>query len=661
MRSSLVRPAGGPRPSGRYRGTAKLPLLALTLLLLSQLFGSVHPAGAAPPKDAGGVHTLTGEVTVTNPFILSSRTDPYVLLADVSQWFVYADEPAPPGQQILAGLDGVTEDPAGYTATYTLSLPIAPKGGPLDVDNGEGEGDGVQVYLVQMVTDAVGDPFVGPLDGAGYMPYLSSLVVWAPDDAQFFPSDAGEDGQLFTGDDPVAPLGAGWTVVDLDGDEFAFERAGTIEVPLLETAGSHTDLAGLDYVDAFDALVADLRGRYAFTEVKDIDFDALVEEFRPLVVAAERDDDPEAFAVALLRFARMFGDGHVAVNIRNGLFDDYLTDRYGGSPGLEVAETDDGEVIVIAVTPDSPAAEAGIEPGTEIVAWNGDPIEEALENVEQMRGHSSPHGLRWQQLRLLPRLPIGEEVALAVRNPGERDSETIELEAVADPVGLEEVRGIRHPNRESLPVTFEVLPSGVGYIKVNAFSDEVALTYDAWEWALKRMDALAVPALIVDVRGNGGGSGTIAQQFAGAFVDEAFVLATDYTVAADGELELAGPSRIEPSALRWEKPVTVLIDQRCASACEIFAAAMAEAGHPIVGHGPTAGVEAGVLPWTLPEGLQFRASVYLMLDAEGEIFLEGVGLPPTIAVPCTAESLVSPEDEVLLVAEAELLDQVEDR
>jgi C-terminal processing protease CtpA/Prc len=491
--------------------------------------------------------------------------------------------------------------------------------------------------------------------------WSGKLVVWVPDDEEYFPSGPGDDGAVFTPDDPVAPLEAGWTVVDLDGEEFDFEREGTVEVPLLGMEQSHVDLSELDYVEAFDALVDDLRGRYAFTEYKDIDFDELVEEYRPLVEEAEREEDPEAFAVAMLGFARVFGDGHVAVDIRSELYDGYMADRYGGGVGLKLEETDEGEVVVVAVAPDSPADEAGIEPGAEVLEWDGDPIDEALEDVELMRGHSSPHGLRLLQLRLLPRLPAGEEVEIEIRSPGERRSETVELEAVADPVGLEEVRGIRHPSREVLPVTFEILPSGVGYIKVSAFSDEIALSYDAWELALKRMEALEVPALVVDVRGNGGGNGTMAEQFAGAFAEEPFVLATDYSVDEEGELTEIGVTSIQPGALAWDKPVVVLIDQRCASACEIFAAGMAEAGHAIVGHTPTAGVEATVFPWTLPEGLHFRASVYLMLDNDGELFLEGVGQPPTVDVPCTAESVLSPEDEVLLAGEELVLEELEDR
>jgi C-terminal processing protease CtpA/Prc len=670
MTSSLVRAIGGPLPFGRRRpasAATRLPLVALALLLLTQAIGPAQGASAAPPA-GDGVVTLTGEVTVTSPYVLGSRSDPYVMLRNV--WTYYGDDETPAGRQILAGLEGDVAE----GAEYALSLPIAPAGMAMDVDWDEEDRAGVKIYEVVLVSDAIGDPFFGPYEGSwgtgvsslliDWDTYVWSgkLVVWTPDDEQLFPTSAGEDEQLFTEDDPLERLEAGWTVVDLDGEEFAFERDETVDVPLLEALDSHIDLSDLDYVGAFDELVDYLGTRYAFKDAKDIDFDAMVEEIRPEIVEAERENDPEAFHVAMLRFATMFGDGHVGIGLASEYFDDYLDDRYGGSLGLAVGETDESELIVVTVAPGSPAAEAGIEPGAEILEWDGDAPDEALEAVDLMRGESSPHGLRAQQVQLLPRLPVGEEIELVVRNPGERSTEAIELGAVADPDGLAAIRMRRAANPAELPVTASVLPSGVGYIRVNTFFSDVALTFDAWEWAMNRMIELDLPALVIDVRGNGGGWMQTATYFAGSFIEERFVLAEDYFADAEGEFQEAGRIVVEPSPIRWEKPVAILIDADCASACEIFSAAMAhDREHLVVGETPTAGVEAGVMPWTLPHDLYFQASVMLMLDEEGEVFLEGAGVPPTIDVEVTSDSLLSDEDEVLLAADEALLEQVEER
>ena len=106
--------------------------------------------------------------------------------------------------------------------------------------------------------------------------------------------------------------------------------------------------------------------------------------------------------------------------------------------------------------------------------------------------------------------------------------------------------------------------------------------------------------------------------------------------------------------MRWDGPVAVLIDENCASACEIFAAAMAhDDDHLIVGQYPTAGVEAGIYPWQLPGDLYFQASIEYF-EVDGEVWIEGAGVPPTVDVPVTVETLLSDEDVVLDAAEEAL-------
>jgi C-terminal processing protease CtpA/Prc len=647
------------------RRTARLALRlafpALTLLLLASLTSPLT-AGAAVRGE--GVATLTGELTVTSPFVLDSRDDPYVRLSDLAPYLSNAGAPAP-AQQVLGAVEG---DPADE-ATFSLSLPISPQGTAIAFDR---EDDGVQVYSLDLASNAFGDPFMGPTEyfawGVGISSFQidyesgqwsGSLIVWAADDEQRFPAGPGKDGQLFTEDDPLETLDAGWTVVELDDDEFDFERDVTAEVSLLQAPDLLHDLSDLSFLEAFDALVADLRVRYAFNEYKEIDWDAIVAEVRPLVEEAEEDEDATAFNLAMMRFAVMLGDGHVGVGMSEGALA-AVAERYGGGLGLTIGETDEGDVIVAAVAPDSPADEAGIEPGAEIVEWDGEPTGEALDDVELLFSESSPHGLRLQQLALLPRLEVGEEVELDVQNPGDRRSDSVELEAVEDVVGLYEALWPAQANPAELPVTAGVLPSGVGYLRVNTFFDDVDLMFDSWEWAMTRMVELDVPALVIDVRGNGGGWGQMALTFAGSFTDERFVLAEDFVAGADGEMQPAGRAVVEPAALQWEKPVAVLIDNGCASACEIFAAAMApNPAVEIVGQTPTAGVEAGVVPWALPGGISFQASIYLMLDNDGEVFLEGAGVPPTIDVPVTAKSLVTGTDDVLLAAEEAMIDEID--
>ncbi len=176
-----------------------------------------------------------------------------------------------------------------------------------------------------------------------------------------------------------------------------------------------------------------------------------------------------------------------------------------------------------------------------------------------------------------------------------------------------------------------------------------------WEWALNRMKALGAPALIIDVRLNGGGSALLARYFAGSFYKAAFTLDKTFQADASGQLVLVGQDDVQAAPVQWDKPVAVLIGPACVSACELFAAALAhDPQHLVVGRYPTAGVEAGVEPWTLPDGLYFQAPTVQMQTPAGQVFLEGRGVLPNVKVPVTVESLLYSDAQELAAAESAL-------
>ena len=84
--------------------------LLLTLLLASQLL-----PGPARAADGDGVHTVTGTVTVTSPFIGRSFSEPFMMLTDLTA-FVERDllMPLPTPSQIMAVLEGNFREGAAF-------------------------------------------------------------------------------------------------------------------------------------------------------------------------------------------------------------------------------------------------------------------------------------------------------------------------------------------------------------------------------------------------------------------------------------------------------------------------------------------------------------------------------------------------------------------
>ena len=612
-----------------------------------------------------GVDTLTGTVTITTPFIGRAFTQPFMLMTDLSA-FVNRDllAPLPSPVQITGNLEGKLDE----GATFTISLPIKPLGVGHDFATGEVDSEGVQVYAVDFQVNLVGDPFLTELETTGWPTALSSVAVtmgenevfggsvtvWSPE-ATEFPTGFGPDGKLFTEDDPLGPLDAGWTVIDLNAEPFTRVRDEVVEIPIIEGEVGLRDLSRLGWTEAFDVLTEELSVRYPFSEQKQIDWDELIAEYRPQIESAEQAGDATAYNMALLSFAEKLHDGHAWVDLPDGYFDREI----GGSYGIALGLTDDGKVVVRCVTEPSSAAKAGVMPGAEIVEWDEVDVDEALSAVDLLFSESTSDGADDQRLNLLARGPVGTKIMVGFINPGETELRTEKLKAQEDSAGLTPSCGRNLSGPTEMPVEVKLLPSGVGYIAVNGFTDDLTLTLQSWEWALRRLKQLDVPGLIVDLRHNGGGLSKLPIYMAGSFTKEPFILATQVYVDENGERAATAVDQVLPAPVSWDKPVAVLVGPECVSACELLAAAIAR--NPdiaIVGLGATAGTEGGVFPWLLPTGIQFRAPLIGFEDDQGKIFLEGQGVEPTIRVPRTAETLqVGPgaPDAVLVAAEEAIL------
>lgn len=614
---------------------------------------------------------ITGVIPYTSPFFEDMLKDSFVLLEDEAGFIQRdLDFEFPRVGQAMGPVEFVEEG----QLIYSLVLPGIPQGTLVDVDHDGEEDTGVQVFAVAYWSNTWGDPFLEPRDGTGWSGAYAStvtdanrnyeiaggtLIVWAPDDQQEFPTGFGEDEMLFTDDDPVGPIPAGYNVVNLDQEPFAVHKEPQPEIALIEGEGAVSDYSDLGYEEAFDALCEQMSYQYAFTEEKGIDWDALCDEFAARAAGARNDTD---YYRVIRDFAWTFPDGHVGAWGDSPAIGNVFFEEQGGSFGLILAELSDGRVIVTHVLPDTPGAEAGIEIGAEIVEWNGQPVGEAIAQVIPYFGpYSTAHHRRIEQVAFLTRVPPFEEVAVTFRNPGAAETEVtmtadIEYDSLfmALPYFAEDVL--------TLPVAGEVLDeSGLGYINLATFSANYNLMADLWDHYLNAMIENDVPGLIIDLRLNGGGNGALALDFVGTFFDEEIVLSQfQYYNELTGAFEPEGlPERIEPGPLYYDGPIAVLVGPYCVSACESFAYAITREGRAIVvGHFPTAGAfgDVGRGQVDLPGELSLQFPTGRSETPDGELVIEGVGIVPDIGVPVTEESVLGLEDPVLDAAIEALLD-----
>ena len=133
---------------------------------------------------------------------------------------------------------------------------------------------------------------------------------------------------------------------------------------------------------------------------------------------------------------------------------------------------------------------------------------------------STAHGKRLEQLRYATRSPVGTDVHLTYINPGSRSASTISLRSVDEQESFHASSPEPKVSGFELPVEYQQLDSGLGYVRINSFFDNELLTIQLWERLIKSLNDYRIPGLVIDLRQNSGGSGFLADQMAAYFFDE---------------------------------------------------------------------------------------------------------------------------------------------
>lgn len=618
-----------------------------------------------------GPYQIRGAFTYTNNIITIGTLEQAVALVDMYGFITRDLEwEIPVESQTLGYLD---LDEQAMTGEFWLQLPARPNGYYADVDNDGAAEAGVQVFAVAYWPNYLGGPFSqGDDRSRGWPSFISSaptntenndevtggkLVVWSPDNEQEFPTGFGGDGLLFTDDDPVGPIPAGYSVVDLDQTPFDISQETEPQVELYEPQDiAVKDYSALSYTEAFEALFEKVSTEWAFNGVpgKEVDWQALHDKVAPLVADAEQKNDAFAYYRALQTFTLGIPDGHTGLSGGEMASQDF-TESTGGGYGFAIRELDDGKVIVVYVLPGGPADEASMKVGAEVTEFNEKPIGQAIGDVvARFVGPFSTESYeRYQQARYLLREKVGVEATVTFINLG-AEPQTATLTSVAERNSFAFTSIARGSDPNALPVEYRILESGLGYIKVNSNYDDIGLIYRIFERALIIFTNNGVPGVIIDMRQNSGG---FPLGLAGFFSDQEILFGqSEYYSEKTGQFEPDGlPDIIFPNerVYTFDK-LAVIVGQACASACEFESYGFSKLpGTIVVGMYPSGGIFAEVArgQFVLPEGMSVQVPTGRTVDADGDIVLEGVGVVPTVKVPITEETVLTNEDVELKAAQ----------
>lgn len=311
-----------------------------------------------------------------------------------------------------------------------------------------------------------------------------------------------------------------------------------------------------------------------------------------------------------------------------------------GDPGLTVRMIE-GRATVTSVRPGSSAAHHRIARGFIVTRIGG----HALANVTTSKRALRPVEERFAARRKATHLlqgPIGTKVTLEYLDNGDRPGQVIlDRDAPAGPV-----RQIGHlPPLYPEARVSEV--NGVGVIAFNIFLLDPLL--DDIKRAVDRFHTMKVRGVILDLRGNPGGLGAMAIPVASEFVSQPLTLGTLHFRT------FAQTFTAKPSLGRepFTGPLVILTDEGTASASEILAAGLQEAGRARVVGDTSLGAVLPSLVEALPHGAVLQMVVADFKTPKG-VLVEGRGVQPDRRIVETRAALRAGRDPALEAALDEL-------
>ena len=290
--------------------------------------------------------------------------------------------------------------------------------------------------------------------------------------------------------------------------------------------------------------------------------------------------------------------------------------------GIGIVVEDNGDALgarVLKVYEHSPAGEAGVVPGSIFLSVDGQDVTGMERDgvVELVR-----QAITRQRVPLRLLCPDGEEREYTLV-PGDVYTE---------------------------PVSFRVLPGGLGYVRLENFEGRSA------QGAIDAVEALmaqGAPGIIFDVRENPGGQ-----------LSELLQL-LDYLLP-EGKLFISrnidGSEHVDYSKESCVRlPMVVLINEDSYSAAEFFAAALREYGWASLVGAQTSGKGYAQITVPMTDGSAIHISHIAYFTPKG-VCLAGVGLTPDCIVELGEEErgllyygMLPEEDDAQLAAAVELL------
>jgi carboxyl-terminal processing protease len=265
--------------------------------------------------------------------------------------------------------------------------------------------------------------------------------------------------------------------------------------------------------------------------------------------------------------------------------------RYSGI-GIDVRGRD-GKIVVNAIINDSPADQAGMNPGDVITSIDGRLIKGRLlrEAIDELQGQPDT------EVVLIVMPPDGEERELTITR-----------------------RYIKLPT-----LSFRLIDDSYGYFKVAQFHRDSAMDLKRSLDSIKD-EGIELHALIIDLRNNPGGILQQAVAMADGFLDDGVIVSTRGRNSTMQMEFTAHPGQWLP-----DTPLMLLVDRSSASASEVLAGALQDHSRALIVGERTFGKGSvqSVLPLRNGAGIKLTTARYYTPSGRS---IQAAGIEPDVVI-----------------------------
>jgi hypothetical protein len=345
----------------------------------------------------------------------------------------------------------------------------------------------------------------------------------------------------------------------------------------------------MSYTQSFKKMLDTMKKEYCLSSWKKIDYDGLLKEYLPRVEEAEKNNDESAYAAVITEVTYIFYDSHVFAVLGDETNEEVMKRLTGNDYGLSLMKLDDGKVIATFVEGekgllyDEPhdITKLGIHDGTQIIAWDGKEINEAIAETEC--------------INTMIQFPVksNEDMFRPAFLAG-RGGETVDITFIDDS-GSEKhatlnkigdyssrlsgaIMLLLQPRNYEPNFSSRMLNDKCGYLLIRAehfstLTDNLAVIKDGsypeltefYASKIEELKAQGMKYLVIDIRNNVGGYDNVAGALASLFTSEKKHMFAFGFEDAQG-YHKRDDQYIYPDGRYKDLPVVVLVNSQCVSA-----------------------------------------------------------------------------------------------